>query len=175
MNWTYSVSRFVLKVKDRKETRIMKKTSILSLIAALAAFTACAFAAPKEPNIVLIVADDMGYADIGATGVKDIRTPNLDRLAREGTFFSDAYVTGPICVPSRMGIFMGRHQARWGVYTNSHGYVESCQRATAAENDDRRVSQAGGIRHGLVREMAPVRPVQIPAGRRRSAGGQRLR
>jgi len=89
--------------------------------------------ANEKPNIVLIVADDMGYADIGATGVKDIRTPNLDRLAREGTFFSDAYVTGPICVPSRMGIFMGRHQARWGVYTNSHGYVESHQRATAAE------------------------------------------
>ena len=106
------------------------KSTTLSL---LACFTLVATSAADQPNIVLIVADDMGYADIGATGVKDIRTPNLDRLAREGTFFSDAYVTGPICVPSRMGIFMGRYQARWGVYTNSHGYVESRQRATAAE------------------------------------------
>lgn len=89
--------------------------------------------AADKPNMVLIVADDMGYADIGATGVKDIRTPNLERLAREGTFFCDAYVTGPICVPSRMGIMIGRHQARWGIYTNSHGYPESGQRATAAE------------------------------------------
>jgi len=45
--------------------------------------------AAEQPNIVLIVADDMGYADIGTTGVKDIRTPNLDRLAREGTFCSN--------------------------------------------------------------------------------------
>ena len=75
----------------------------------------------RQPNIVLIVADDMGYVDMGVTGVKDIRTPNLDRLAQGGTFLSNAYVTGPICVPSRMGIFMGRHQARWGIFTNNDG------------------------------------------------------
>jgi arylsulfatase A-like enzyme len=96
--------------------------------------TAAALPAPSaRPNIVLIVADDMGYADIGATGVKDIDTPALDRLARGGAFFADAYVTGPMCVPSRMGIMMGRHQARWGIYSNNDGYTAAGQRATAAE------------------------------------------
>ena len=86
-----------------------------------------------RPNLVIILSDDMGYADIGVTGVKDIRTPNLDRLAAQGTFCTDAYVTGPICVPSRMGLLTGRHQARWGIYTNNDGYTEKGQLATAAE------------------------------------------
>jgi len=52
----------------------------------------------RPPNIVLIVADDMGYAHIGIHGSKDIPTPNIDALAKAGVRFTDAYVTGPIAV-----------------------------------------------------------------------------
>lgn len=76
----------------------------------------------KKPNVVLIISDDMGYADVPGFGErKEIPLPALERLQREGVTFSNAYVSAPICVPSRMGMFTGRHQARWGVYTNVYG------------------------------------------------------
>lgn len=69
-----------------------------------------------RPNIVLIVSDDHGYADRGATGIDPaVSTPALDRLAREGVECTSAYVTAPICSPSRAAIISGRYQARWGV------------------------------------------------------------
>ncbi|MFI6679260.1 sulfatase [Kribbella sp. NPDC050470] len=67
------------------------------------------------PNILLIVSDDHGYADRSALGVHpDVRTPALDRLAAEGVSCTDAYVTAPICSPSRAAIISGRYQQRWG-------------------------------------------------------------
>ena len=61
----------------------------------------------RPPNIVLLVADDMGYADIGIHGSKDIPTPNIDALAKAGVRFTDAYVTGPYCSPTRAGLLTG--------------------------------------------------------------------
>ena len=81
----------------------------------------CAAAAPEptaKPNLVIIFTDDMGYADIGAYGCKDIPTPHLDRLAAEGTRFTSAYTVAPICVPSRMGLMSGKFPARFGVFNN---------------------------------------------------------
>lgn len=75
--------------------------------------------APKQkPNLIIIFTDDMGYADIGAYGCKDIPTPHIDRLAAEGTRFTSAYTVAPICVPSRMGLMSGRFPARFGVFDN---------------------------------------------------------
>lgn len=68
----------------------------------------------RKPNIVLIVADDMGYADFGIHGSRDIRTPHIDQLAKEGVRFTDAYVTGPYCSPTRAGLLTGRYQQRFG-------------------------------------------------------------
>lgn len=68
----------------------------------------------RRPNIVVIVADDMGYADIGVHGSKDIPTPNIDALAAGGTRFTDAYVSGPVCSPTRAGLLTGRYQQRFG-------------------------------------------------------------
>lgn len=64
-------------------------------------------AAPPRPNIVVIFVDDMGYADVGAFGCRDIPTPNIDALAREGVRFTNAYCTGAWCVPSRAGLLTG--------------------------------------------------------------------
>ena len=66
--------------------------------------------APQYPNVVLIVADDLGYRDLGPYGAPDVPTPHLDRLADEGTRFTDAYATYPYCGPSRAGLFTGRYQ-----------------------------------------------------------------
>jgi len=71
-----------------------------------------------RPNILLILADDLGYADIGVHGCKDIDTPVIDRLAHDGMLFSDAYVTHPTCSPSRAALLTGRHQLRFGFFTN---------------------------------------------------------
>jgi len=75
-----------------------------------------------RPNILLIYTDDHGWADLGAQGVdKDIRTPNLDQLARDGVRFARGYVSAPQCVPSRAGVITGRYQQRFGVEDNGKG------------------------------------------------------
>lgn len=72
----------------------------------------------EKPNIVIFMADDMGYADAGFTGSTDIRTPNLDALASSGMVFRNGYVTHPYCAPSRAGLLSGRYQHRFGFETN---------------------------------------------------------
>ena len=67
-----------------------------------------------RPNIVVIVTDDMGYADLGFQGSKDIPTPNIDALAAGGIRFTDAYVSGPYCSPTRAGLMTGRYPQRFG-------------------------------------------------------------
>ncbi len=67
-----------------------------------------------RPNIVVILADDFGYSDVSAYG-GPVPTPNLDRMAREGTRFTQAYVASPICSPSRCGLITGQHPARWRI------------------------------------------------------------
>ena len=68
-----------------------------------------------KPNVVVFLTDDLGYADIGPYGAKDIRTPNLDRLARQGVRFTDCYSNGPVCTPTRAGLMTGRYQQRVGL------------------------------------------------------------
>lgn len=68
---------------------------------------------PDRPNIVLIITDDMGYADLGSYGARDIRTPNLDRLARDGVRFTDFYANATTCSPTRAGLISGRYQQRY--------------------------------------------------------------
>jgi arylsulfatase A-like enzyme len=85
---------------------------------ALLAFLLSPFILPaadtKKPNILLIVGDDMGYADVGFHGGKEIPTPNLDALAKSGVRCTNGYVTAPYCSPSRAGLLSGRYQTRFG-------------------------------------------------------------
>ena len=89
------------------------------LAAAVAVATVCcthevAVAQTRPPNVLIIVADDMGYADIGVHGSRDIPTPNIDSLAAGGTRFTNAYVSGPYCSPTRAGLMTGRYPQRFG-------------------------------------------------------------
>jgi arylsulfatase A-like enzyme len=68
----------------------------------------------EKPNILLIMSDDMGYADVGFHGAEHIPSPALDRLAEEGVVCTDGYVSAPLCSPSRAGLMTGRHQCRFG-------------------------------------------------------------
>ena len=68
----------------------------------------------RKPNILVILSDDMGYADVGFHGCKDIPTPNLDALAASGVRFTNGYVSGPYCSPTRAGLMTGRYQTRFG-------------------------------------------------------------
>jgi arylsulfatase A-like enzyme len=82
--------------------------------------TSCA-KIPKKlipPNVIVIMADDLGYADVGYNGCKDIPTPNIDKLAKNGAILSSGYVTGPMCGPSRAGFITGRMQSSFGWYGN---------------------------------------------------------
>lgn len=89
--------------------------SVLFLGAVLAGLGA---SAAPPPNIVLILSDDQGWGDVGYHGYEDILTPNLDKLAAEGTWFSQGYASASVCGPSRAGLLTGVYQQRMGVYGN---------------------------------------------------------
>lgn len=82
-----------------------------------------AAASARRPNIVVILTDDQGYADISFNPhhPKEVLTPHMDALAREGVFFTQGYISGSVCSPTRAGLMLGRYQQRVGVYTAGDG------------------------------------------------------
>jgi arylsulfatase A-like enzyme len=89
----------------------------IGIVVAWSSLAASAEAQTKQarrPNILVIVADDMGFADVGYHGCKDIPTPNIDRIAKAGTRFTSGYVSGPYCSPTRAGLLTGKYQTRFG-------------------------------------------------------------
>lgn len=92
----------------------MKHT--LTLLTTLLLTSACiVHAAERKPNILYILADDMGYADVGFNGCKDILTPNLDKLARQGAVLESFYAQ-PVCSPGRAALMTGRYPMHTGIY-----------------------------------------------------------
>jgi arylsulfatase A-like enzyme len=87
-------------------------------IAALALGSLSQLDAQKKPNVIVIMADDLGYNDLGFQGSKHIMSPNLDKLAAGGTIFTDAHVAASVCSPSRAGFITGRYQQRFGHEAN---------------------------------------------------------
>ncbi len=85
----------------------------------------CAAEKNVRPNVVFIVADDLGYGELGCYGGTDIPTPNLDRLAAGGVQFTNGYVTGPFCATSRAALLTGRYQTRYGFEFNPIGAKNS--------------------------------------------------
>ena len=91
------------------------------LVAATAGFLACANvgAASAKPNIVLIIADDLGYGDLGCYGATKIKTPSVDRLAKEGVQFTQGYAPSATCTPSRFSLLTGEYAWRQKARKNS--------------------------------------------------------
>lgn len=73
-----------------------------------------------QPNIVIILCDDLGYGDLSCYGNDIIKTPNLDEMAAQGIRFTDCYSAAPVCSPSRAGLITGRIPSRTGIYTWIH-------------------------------------------------------
>lgn len=86
----------------------------LALVPLFACSTVEAGVKTRKPNIIVIVGDDMGYADIGVHGCTDIPTPHIDSLAKNGVRCTSGYVSGPYCSPTRAGLLTGRYQTRFG-------------------------------------------------------------
>jgi len=90
-------------------------TALLLALPAAFSFAPAAHAAePTKPNILYLLADDLGYADLGVQGCTDVPTPNLDSIAKNGVRFTNGYVSAPVCSPSRAGLMTGRYQTRFG-------------------------------------------------------------
>ena len=96
-------------------------------------------AAAARPNIVFILIDDLRWDELGCTGHPFAKTPNVDRIAREGVTFRNAFVTTPLCSPSRASYLTGQ-------YAHSHGVIDN--------SDHSPLSHRLGVRDGLRRQMA---------------------
>ncbi|MEY2880764.1 MAG: Arylsulfatase [Verrucomicrobiota bacterium] len=109
------------------------KSNRLKLAALLLLSLAAVAAAEKaKPNIVFILADDLGYGDLGCMGAPDLKTPNIDRLAAEGVKFTDFYANAPVCTPTRTGFMTGRWQQRVGLEFAFGYQVEQWRRVGGA-------------------------------------------
>ena len=108
--------------------------SLIACVLALAALAAPRPAAPRPPNIVLILADDLGYGEIGAYGQRRIRTPRIDRLAAEGMRFTQFYAGSTVCAPSRGALLTGLHTGHAYVRDNFElgGFLDSEERGQLA-------------------------------------------
>jgi len=97
----------------------MKKNGIVLAVLLTCLFQWNGYGQNKQKqNIIIILADDLGYADVGFNGCKDIPTPNIDRIATNGVKFTNGYVCFPVCGPSRAGLLTGRYPQRFGYERN---------------------------------------------------------
>lgn len=96
----------------------LREFGVAALIATSAPVTPAVTAAAQstgKPNVVLIMMDDMGYGDLGSYGAPDVRTPNIDRLARQGVRLTESYSNGHVCTPTRAALISGRYPQRFGL------------------------------------------------------------
>lgn len=109
----------------------------------------------KRPNIVVILADDLGYGDLACYGGKDVPTPQLDRLAREGVRFTDGYVTCSSCAPSRLSLMNGAYPQRFGLTWNDD---RSAHKLPDTQRLLPELLRPAGYATGLVGKWNIVRP-----------------
>ncbi len=89
--------------------------TVLLTIAYCLGFGAAAYSADApKPNVLVIVADDLGWGELGCQGNNEIPTPHIDSIAKSGIRFTSGYVSGPYCSPTRAGLMSGRYQQRFG-------------------------------------------------------------
>src|SRR5436309_14603935 len=93
---------------------MFRKFLLLLVLIACVFVSSSALAQSGQPNIIIILADDLGYGDVSFNGCPDYATPNIDSIARNGTLCTNGYVTCPYCSPSRAALLTGRYQQRFG-------------------------------------------------------------
>jgi arylsulfatase A-like enzyme len=154
-------------VMKRALGELLRRGSFFSLLPVLlisAASASLSAAQEGRPNIIVIVGDDMGYADIGVHGCQDIATPHIDALANAGVRCTSGYVSGPYCSPTRAGLLTGRYQTRFGHEFNPGGGRRAQrQRAQQRQEQEQQQSQAGnGQQQAPRRGQARARRIGLP-------------
>ena len=109
---------------------------------------------PGKPNFVLILVDDLGWADVGCYGSKYHETPNIDRLARQGMRFTDGYAACAVCSPTRAAVLTGRYPARTGVTDWIH--FREIENGSIADHERRREEYAGGPNRRVICPRNPL-------------------
>ncbi len=94
---------------------------VASVLALMTSVTTCLAADAKKPNVIVFLSDDVGYGEYGFQGNMQIPTPNIDSIAKGGVRFTQGYVSGPYCSPTRAGLMTGRYQTRFGHEFNEGG------------------------------------------------------
>ena len=122
------IGKVKLQLKKERIMNLLKTLTIITLLTVLGCNTAHKNGREtkkakdnKVPNIIIILADDLGYADVGYHGGTEIPTPNIDAIAANGVQFSAGYAMAPVCAPSRAGLLTGRYQNRFGFEDNPGG------------------------------------------------------
>ena len=108
-------------------TRVACALAAAFVLISVAPGTRASAVLQARPNILLIVTDDMGYGDIGLHDSHDIPTPNIDALMKSGTRFTDSYVSGPFCSPTRAGLMTGKYPQRFGQLAREPGRRRALQ------------------------------------------------
>ncbi len=139
---------------------------IVLLLTGIAVFAASA----ASPNILIILADDMGYGDMGCMGSERLVTPHLDALAASGVLCSQAYVASPVCSPSRAGLITGRDPRRFGYEGNLNQSAANYATRPGAVGAPTWRTHAGrslcarsGYQHGVDRQVAPRQGRRFPS------------
>jgi arylsulfatase A len=122
-------------------------------------------AAPQRPNVVFILADDLGYGDLGCFGQKLIKTPNIDRLAAEGMRFTQAYAGATVCAPSRCALMTGKHNGHAAIRGNKEIQPEGQQPMPADTFTVAHLMKRAGYATGLVGKwgLGPPGSESIPS------------
>ena len=106
----------------------------------------------QTPNIILIMADDQGWGDVGYNGHPHLKTPHLDEMAQNGAVFTRFYSAGSVCSPTRASVMTGRHPARMGICSANCGHVRTQEITLATDS-----SIKGITRSMITRESSPWR------------------
>jgi arylsulfatase A-like enzyme len=144
----------------------MKPNLVAAFCAILLSSGASAHPAEAKPNILVILADDLGYGDIGVHGGKDVPTPNIDTLAASGVRCTSGYVSAPMCAPSRAGLITGRHQTHFGFEHNPRVGDEAKLGLPIEQRTLADYLRGGGYATGLVGKWhLGFKPAYLPQAR----------
>src|SRR5687768_8478350 len=118
---------------SRRRSALTSRDTMKPFLLLLALFSLCCgqASAADRPNIIFVMADDMGWGQTGYRGHPVLKTPNLDAMAANGLRFERFYAGGPVCSPTRASVLTGRSHERTGVLT--HGYALRTQEKTIAQ------------------------------------------